>query len=270
MGQMMKESKQMLKTSSIGVICLAAILGIVSCGHKAAPYVPPPTNPTGPTAPTTDNGNLKPTVLTFTVEPSVVERGQSATLRWSVSNATSISIDNGVGDVQSNGTRRITPAETTTYRLTASGPQGVVNGTTTVTVTNPAPATTPTSGPPDNLLHEVSALLQDAFFDYDSNQIRADARDVLSKDADGLKKIFADFPTASVIIEGHCDERGSAEYNLGLADQRASATKEYLTSLGIPAAKLKTVSYGKERPQCTEATEECYQKNRRAHFAAAQ
>jgi peptidoglycan-associated lipoprotein len=270
MGQMMKESKKMLKTSSIGVICLAAILGTAGCGKKAAPYVPPPTNPTGPTAPTTDNGNLKPAVLTFTVEPSVVERGQSATLRWSVSNATSISIDNGVGDVQSNGTRRITPAETTTYRLTASGPQGVVNGTTTVTVTNPAPPTTPTSNRIGTINDEVNTLLQDAFFDYDSNQIRADARDVLSKDADGLKKIFADFPTASVIIEGHCDERGSAEYNLGLADQRASATKEYLTSLGIPAAKLKTVSYGKERPQCTEATEECYQKNRRAHFAAAQ
>jgi peptidoglycan-associated lipoprotein len=213
---------------------------------------------------------MRPTVLAFTVEPSVIERGQSATLRWSVNNVTTISIDNGIGDVQSSGTRRITPAETTTYRLTASGPNGVVNGTTTVTVTNPAPVVAPTARPGSTLDQEVNQLLQDAYFDYDSNQIRSDARDVLAKDADALKKIFADFPQAAVIVEGHCDERGSAEYNLGLADQRASATKEYLVSLGVPAAKLKTVSYGKERPQCTEATEECYQKNRRAHFGAAQ
>jgi peptidoglycan-associated lipoprotein len=261
---------RMLKTSWIGVICLAGVLAIVGCEKKAAPYKPPSTNPTGPTAPSDNSGSLKPTVLTFVVEPSVIERGQSATLRWSVSNATSIAIDNGIGDVQSSGTRSINPAETTTYRLTASGPQGVVNGTTTVTVTNPAPVTKPTAGPKATFQTEVNTLLQDAFFDYDSNQIRSDARDALTKDAEALKTIFADFPSASVIIEGHCDERGSAEYNLGLADQRASSTKEFLTSLGIPAAKRKTVSYGKERPQCTEATEECYQKNRRAHFAAAQ
>jgi peptidoglycan-associated lipoprotein len=259
----------MWKTSGIGIICLAGALGLAGCGKKAAPYTPPTATPNGPTA-ANDTGSMKPTVLQFLVEPSVIERGQSATLRWSVNNATTISIDQGIGDVQSSGTRRITPAETTTYRLTASGPNGVVNGTTTVTVTNPAPVTNPTETPKMSFPREVETLLQDAFFDYDSNQIRSDARDTLTKDADALKKIFADFPSSSVIIEGHCDERGSAEYNLGLADQRASAAKEFLTSLGVPASKLKTVSYGKERPQCTEATEECYQKNRRAHFSAAQ
>ncbi len=85
-----------------------------------------------------------------------------------------------------------------------------------------------------------------------------------------LKKIFNDFPNTSVIVEGHCDERGSAEYNLGLGDQRASSAKQFLVDLGVPADRLKTVSYGKERPQCSEATEDCYQRNRRAHFAAAQ
>jgi peptidoglycan-associated lipoprotein len=260
----------MLKTSRIGVICLMAAVG-AGCGGKKAPtYTAPTSTPTGPTAPGEIPANLKPTVLQFTVEPSVVERGQSATLRWSVTNATSIAIDHGIGDVQSTGNRNLTPSETTTYRLSASGPNGAVNGTTTVTVTNPAPPTARPTGPKASLDTEVNTLLQDAYFDYDSNQIRADARDVLAKDADALKKIFADFPTSSVIVEGHCDERGSAEYNLGLADQRASATKEYLTSLGVPASKLKTVSYGKERPQCTEATEECYQRNRRAHFTAAQ
>ena len=116
----------------------------------------------------------------------------------------------------------------------------------------------------------MNTLLSDAYFDYDSNGIRSDARDSLTKDADALKKIFTDFPSGNVIVEGHCDERGSAEYNLGLGDQRASAAKQFLVDLGVPADRLKTVSYGKERPQCSEQTESCYQRNRRAHFAAAQ
>ncbi len=259
----------MLKKSVIGVICLTAIIA-AGCGKKAKPYTPPTSTPTGPMAPNTDNSSMKPTVLQFSVEPSVVERGQAATLRWSLNNSTSITIDNGIGDVQSTGNRRITPNETTTYRLNASGPNGTVSATATVTVTSPAPATTTTPRPTTTITEAVNTLLGDAFFDYDSNQIRGDARDALTRDADALKKIFIDFPTATVIVEGHCDDRGSAEYNLGLADQRASAAKEFLTSLGVPAAKLKTVSYGKERPQCTEQTEECYQKNRRAHFSAAQ
>jgi peptidoglycan-associated lipoprotein len=68
-------------------------------------------------------------------------------------------------------------------------------------------------------------------------------------------------------VEGHCDERGSAEYNLGLGDRRASSVRDYLVQLGVPADRLHTISYGKERPQCTDADEACYQKNRRAHFS---
>jgi peptidoglycan-associated lipoprotein len=72
------------------------------------------------------------------------------------------------------------------------------------------------------------------------------------------------------VVEGHCDERGSAEYNLGLGDRRATSAKDFLVQLGVPADKLKTISYGKERPQCTENDESCWQKNRRAHFSAGQ
>ena len=81
---------------------------------------------------------------------------------------------------------------------------------------------------------------------------------------------FTDMPDAVVKVEGNCDERGSAEYNLGLGDRRAGAAKEYLVQLGISADKIKTVSYGKERPQCSEASEACYQKNRRVHFATGE
>ena len=90
--------------------------------------------------------------------------------------------------------------------------------------------------------------MQDAFFDYDKSDIRADARDALTQDAAALKSILADFPNATIVVEGHCDERGSAEYNLGLGDRRASSAKDFLVQLGVPADRLKTISYGKERP----------------------
>jgi len=112
--------------------------------------------------------------------------------------------------------------------------------------------------------------VQDAFFDYDKSEIRGDARDTLSRDAAALKSILSDFPNATIMVEGHCDERGSAEYNLGLGDRRASSAQEFLVQLGLPADRLKTISYGKERPQCTESNESCWQKNRRVHFAPGQ
>src|SRR5207237_9312061 len=102
------------------------------------------------------------------------------------------------------------------------------------------------------------------------SDVRGDARDVLTRDANALKTILAQFPNASIVVEGHCDERGSAEYNLGLGDRRASSAKDFMVQLVIPADRLKTISYGKERPQCTEGNETCWQKNRRAHFSPGQ
>jgi peptidoglycan-associated lipoprotein len=107
-----------------------------------------------------------------------------------------------------------------------------------------------------------AGYLTDAFFDYDQSDLREDARTALAADAGWLKK----YPTVQVLIEGHCDERGTAAYNLALGDTRANAAKEYLVSLGVDGSKLRTVSYGKERPFCTESTESCWQQNRRAHL----
>ena len=95
--------------------------------------------------------------------------------------------------------------------------------------------------------------MQDAYFDYDKSDIREDARAALTRNADALKAIFDDFPNSVIVVEGHCDERGSAEYNLGLGDRRAQSAKDFLVQLGVPADKLRTISYGKERPVCTEA-----------------
>ncbi len=165
------------------------------------------------------------------------------------------------------------PTSSTTYKLTAMGPAGDANATATVTVTGPAAPPAPVTrnrGPIGTFEGRVQSDLRDALFDYDSNNIRDDARAALTADSDAMKRILADFPNASINVEGHCDERGSAEYNLGLGDRRASSARDFLTQLGVPAERLKTISYGKERPVCTESDESCWQRNRRAHFSVGQ
>ena len=141
-----------------------------------------------------------------------------------------------------------------------------VSTPTVVTVETPPPAPPPTPRVTDEItdksLSEVSSYLKPAFFDYDKADIRADARDVLAANASWLKK----YPSVQFTIEGHCDERGTAQYNLALGDRRANAAKDYLVSLGVDAGRVKTVSYGKERPFATGHDEDSWQKNRRAHF----
>src|SRR2546425_1132335 len=107
--------------------------------------------------------------------------------------------------------------------------------------------------------------VQDAFFDFDKSDVRSDAREALTKTGQFLRS----YSQVRVTIEGHCDERGSTEYNLALGDKRAQAAKQFLISLGVPAERMDTVSYGKERPFCTTHDEDCWQQNRRAHFVMA-
>lgn len=214
-------------------------------------------------------GPNAPVIGLFTAEPTTIEKGQPSNLRWSVTNATNVSIDGGVGPVSPSGRRAVYPDSTATYTLTATGAGGTQTASATVTVVTPPPP----PGPPavsHQTFAEIAARLQDLHFDYDKSDVRPQDQGLLSGDASTLKTIFASFPGSSIIIEGHCDERGSAEYNIALGDRRASATRDALVALGVQGDRLKTVSYGKERPICTEETETCFQQNRRAHFNAAQ
>jgi peptidoglycan-associated lipoprotein len=253
-----------------GVILLALMLSLFAAGCKKK--TPPPVTPPPPPPATVEKPKPeRPVIASFEAEPSTIERGQSATLRWRVSGeTTNVSIAPGIGTVAADGNRQVFPGNTTTYTLTATGPGGTATMTASVTVTSPPPPPKRVEPTKRSALDIINQDLQDALFDYDMSSIREDARAVLSRNADVLKGLFTDHPNVTVVIEGHADERGSAEYNLGLADRRATTTKEFLVQLGVPANRLTTVSFGKERPQCTEANESCWQRNRRAHFSAGQ
>jgi peptidoglycan-associated lipoprotein len=109
---------------------------------------------------------------------------------------------------------------------------------------------------------EEGGLFEDIYFDYDKYDVRSDAKAVLQNVASWLLKNTS----AKLLVEGHCDERGTSEYNLALGDRRARAVRDYLVALGIASDRVETISYGEEKPVCTEMTDECWAKNRRAHF----
>jgi peptidoglycan-associated lipoprotein len=249
---------------SVVLLSISLIIFAAGCKKKTPPPPPPP-----PPAPVAAPAPAKPSVQ-FSAEPSTIERGQSATLRWNVSDATDVTIAPAIGPVSARGDRQVSPTDTTTYTVSAKGPGGSESATATVTVTVPPPPPPPPAPVKKSLSELLAAEVQDVYFDYDKSDVREDSRATLTRDADALKRIFAEMPDAVVMLEGHCDERGSAEYNLGLGDRRAAAAKEFLQQLGVPADKVKTISYGKEKPQCTESNEDCWQKNRRAHFSPAQ
>jgi peptidoglycan-associated lipoprotein len=174
-----------------------------------------------------------------------------------------LSLSPEIGNVTAEGTQRVTPQDSITYTLTATGPGGSADANVHITVSVPPP---PVVKAPEPTLQELfDRAVKDAYFEYDKADVRPDARDALSQTAQFLRS----YPQIKVVIEGHCDERGSTEYNLALGDRRAAAAKQFLVSLGITADRMETVSYGKERPFCSASTEECYQQNRRAHIVMA-
>jgi peptidoglycan-associated lipoprotein len=231
---------------------LLAILALSVACKKPAPQAPPPPPPP-PAAPP-----AKPTV-SMQASSNIIQRGQSVTLTWSSTNATTLSLSPGVGNVSAEGTQQVSPSDSTTYTLTATGPGGSADANVHITVSAPPP---PPAAHEPTLQELFDKEVKDAYFEYDKADIRPDARDALSQTAQFLRS----YPQIKVVIEGHCDERGSTEYNLALGDRRAAAAKQFLASLGITADRMETVSYGKERPFCSASTEECYQQNRRAHI----
>ncbi|HXP40530.1 MAG TPA: peptidoglycan-associated lipoprotein Pal [Candidatus Acidoferrales bacterium] len=229
------------------VFTMSAILMLGACHKKAAPPPPPPPAPPSPTA-------------SISVSPDTIQAGQSATLSWQTSNATDVSID-GIGAVQPSGSQQVNPTDSTTYHLTAKGSGGTQDATTRLTVAPPPAATT---APPSSATEEdlFGQTVKDVYFDYDKSDLRPDQQTAIQSDAQFLNQ----HSNINFTVEGHCDSRGSTEYNLALGDQRASSVKSALVSAGVSANRVKTISYGKEKPFCMEENESCWQQNRRGHF----
>lgn len=240
--------KRTLRSVSF-LFLIAAVIMLGACGKKkvTAPPPPPPPPPAAPTA-------------SLSASPDTINPGESATLTWQTTNATNISID-GLGTVQASGQKTVSPAQSTTYHLTATGAGGTQEATARVTVTPPPPP--PQQAQPSETEEEgFTKNVHDVYFDYDKYDVRSDAQQVIQQDAQWLSQ----HPNVNFTIEGHCDERGSTEYNLALGDNRAQAVKNALVQAGVAANRIKTISYGKEKPFCTESNEQCWQQNRVGHL----
>ncbi|MGO9863063.1 MAG: peptidoglycan-associated lipoprotein Pal [Terriglobales bacterium] len=229
------------------VFALGIIVFLSACHPKPATPLPTPPSTTAPTA-------------SLSANPNTLNQGQSTTLTWQTTNATDVSID-GIGPVATSGSRQVIPAESTTYHLIAKGAGGTQDATARVTVNS---ATAPPLAPAANLTEEelFAQNVRDIYFDYDKADVRADQQGSLQGDARFLQA----HPNIHITVEGHCDERGSTEFNLALGTNRADTVKNALIQAGVSGARIKTFTYGKEKPFCTESNESCWQQNRRGHF----
>ena len=241
----------MKRKNNLPFIILIAVLLVmvaVGCGGKKPvakqPQVPPP--------------QPKPVTATLSANPTSIQKGQSSTLTWNTENADNVTL-NGT-KVDPSGSQSVTPAKSTDYHLVANGLGGTQDATARVTVNEPVTPPTNTVTPSDEELFNQN--VQDIYFDYDRAELRPESQQALSRAA----QFLAQHPTWRVKIEGNCDERGSTEYNLTLGEERANAAKQALTAGNVSSDRLQTISYGKEKPVCTDSTEDCWQKNRHDHF----
>lgn len=246
---------------NVSMVVAMAALAIAGCKKHVAANNPAPAPTPAPQA------AARPTI-TLRATPATLDRGQAATLQWDAKNATSVQIQPALGTVTANGSKSVNPTSSVTYTATATGPGGTASDSARVTVRVPAaPAARNDTRPAPNvsLADLFKQNIQLIYFDYDKAEIRPDQVSRLQADATWLKQ----HPGVKFTVEGHCDDRGSEEYNLSLGDRRANAVKEFLLKQGVPQTSMNTISYGEERPLCREDNEGCFSQNRRAAFTPA-
>lgn len=237
------------------IVAALALLGVTGC-HKNNPLPAPAT--------AAETSSLPAPTATITADPPAIELGQSVVLNWRTTNATSVSID-GIGQVSVNGTQTVSPSNSTNFHLVAKGDGGTTEANVRVTVRIPEVPTTAVGSDNSNMGSEAQfhANVQDLFFDYDSYTLRPEASASISAAA----RYLTSHPAIRIVIGGYCDDRGSAEYNITLGENRANSAKTALVEAGVAPNRIRVVSYGKERQFCTEESESCWQQNRRAQFS---
>lgn len=230
-------------------VTFTAVLALAGCHKKTVPPTPPPPPPPAPTA-------------SIGASPSAIVSGQSSTLTWTTSNATQVTIT-GLGTVAASGSRSVAPGRSSDYTVTATGAQGAsAQASTRITVTVPPPPLAPVAPPTMSEEEFFEQHVKDVYFNYDRFDLRADDTPAVEQDAAFLKS----HPRMKIVIEGHCDDRGSEEYNLALGQSRAESLKKALLAQGLEAGRVKVISYGSEKPFCTEDSDACWQQNRRDHL----
>jgi len=254
---------------ALSIVLPLALLTGCGRGYRSTPVAPailPSDNLYG-------RGNTPAPTAELRIEPERVFPGESAILSWSSTDADAAYLQPGPGRVETQGRLEIRPEADASYALTVQGD----GGETTVSARVYVIPADPLAGrnrrgvtgedvlPP---LQDAVNSLSDIYFDYDSDDLRPDQQRQLDANAEMLQGLFSAYAGGQLMIEGHCDERGSSEYNLALADRRSRTVYNYLVDRGVPAARMQTVSYGHEKPQCFESDESCWRLNRRAHFAA--
>jgi peptidoglycan-associated lipoprotein len=236
------------------LVATLALLAASGCHKKQA--APPP-------AAMAPEATTPPPTASITADPAAIDLGQSVVLNWRTSNATSVSID-GIGEVPVNGTQTVSPSSSTNFHLVAKNDGGTTEANVRVTVRVPevpaAPADNSSDMGSDAIFH---AKVQDIFFGYDSFDLTPQADSSITSAAAYLNAN----PAIKILIGGYCDDRGSAEYNITLGENRANAAKTALVSAGIAGNRIRVVSYGKEKQFCSEETESCWQQNRRDQFS---
>ena len=236
----------------IAVVAFAAVLTLSGCHKKVvpAPSAAPPPPPPAPSA-------------KISINPLVIESGQSATLTWSTANADKVTIS-GVGPVDANGSRSVAPIRSTDYTVTATAANGAqAESSVHLTVNAPVvPPPPPASAPTLTEEELFTQNVHDVFFDYDKYTLRPADTAIADADATFLKG----HPGMKVVIEGNCDDRGSEEYNLALGESRAESLQKALVADGVEASRIKVISFGEEKPVCHEENESCWQENRHDHL----
>ena len=251
----------------IGLIFLAGL----SCGKEARPpkLAPITASPKDPETKRTNSPIVPAPELKVHIEPPVVQKGESALLVWETRHVDEVRFDQNIGIVDTAGKIKFYPEETTSYRVSVHGPGGKLEKSVTVHVSE----TLESSISQKDLLQmpwkeQFQQAVQPIFFSFDSFQLNAPSKLILNENIVWLSR--PENIQIQFVLEGHCDARGTDEYNLALADKRAQITRQYLVAAGINPHRISTVSFGEEKPFYEENTEKSWALNRRVHFSLVQ
>jgi peptidoglycan-associated lipoprotein len=235
---------------------MAALIFVTGCGKNTAK-----TTPAEEVAP-----SLPAPTAQISVTPTSVNPGDKVTLSWSTTNASNVTIS-GFGNVGISGQKTLTVENSTSYHLEARNDSGSATADARLTVTDSTSTNNEDSAPIYSMTEEqeFKSNMKDIFFDYDHYAVSKTDEEVMVQNAAYLRK----HPNLKIVIGGYCDERGSNEYNLALGQNRAESAQKMLVAAGIKSDRMRVISFGKEKPFCTQSTESCWQQNRRAGFALA-